>query len=210
MLSNYSRILNKECTAAYRASVHYSPRIDSWPKVYVRFRGAWLWFQWTCGFMMTPWLLNATRPDLTGEHHHNDMTFGLLKQLSEKFRFWRFHSRSGAWQGSCDQMAWRRVGRNVQPQEPITVVMWAIGKKLLFMGQNSPARGLERGLPVDGISSMKRAITALRIWFATQTGCYIGHRYAARDCERKASNGLIANDSALGVAGSDRAPGGNR
>ncbi len=154
-------------------------------------------FKWNMGFMHDT-LQYLKREPIYRQHHHNELTFGLLYAFSENFVLPLSHDEVVHGKGSLlAKMAgddWQKFAT----LRAFYAFMWGYpGKKLLFMGQEmapwtewSEARSLDWHLldhaPHKGMQSLVRDLN----------GHYRGlPALYARDCEPEGFDWLIADDN---------------
>ena len=186
----------------------------AWPKVSqpVDVGGLGFGLKWNMGFMHDTLEYMAREP-IHRQHHHDDLTFGLLYAFSENFVLPLSHDEVVHGKGTLlTKMAgddWQKFA-NLRAYYGF---MWGYpGKKLLFMGQEfaqrdewSEARALDwhvlEHLPHQG---MKRLVTDLNYVYRSRPALH------GRDCEPEGFEWLIVDDKANSVfAWLRKAPGGN-
>ncbi|MGA7268826.1 MAG: 1,4-alpha-glucan branching protein GlgB, partial [Aestuariivirga sp.] len=154
-------------------------------------------FKWNMGFMHDT-LQYLKREPIYRQHHHNELTFGLLYAFSENFVLPLSHDEVVHGKGSLlAKMAgddWQKFAT----LRAFYAFMWGYpGKKLLFMGQEmapwtewSEARSLDWHLldhaPHKGMQSLVRDLN--RHYRALPA-------LHARDCEPEGFDWLIADDN---------------
>jgi 1,4-alpha-glucan branching enzyme len=154
-------------------------------------------FKWNMGFMHDT-LQYLKREPIYRQHHHNELTFGLLYAFSENFVLPLSHDEVVHGKGSLlAKMAgddWQKFAT----LRAFYAFMWGYpGKKLLFMGQEmapwtewSEARSLDWHLldhaPHKGMQSLVRDLNGR---YRTLPALH------ARDCEPEGFDWLIADDN---------------
>jgi 1,4-alpha-glucan branching enzyme len=171
----------------------------SWPKVSqpVHDGGLGFGFKWNMGFMHDT-LQYLAREPVYRQHHHNEITFGLVYAFSENFVLPLSHDEVVHGKGTLlEKMPgddWQKFA-NLRAYYSF---MWAYpGKKLLFMGQEfaqrrewSEERGLDWHLLHDPAhESMRRLVRDLNHLYRDRPALH------ARDCEPEGFSWLIADDS---------------
>ena len=204
--------MNKAVYASHPGFVTIAEESTSWPGVSapVYDGGLGFGFKWNMGFMHDT-LTYFQRDPIHRQHHHNDLTFGLLYAFSENFVLPISHDEVVHGKGT---LLTKMSGDEWQKFANLRAYfgfMWGYpGKKLLFMGQEFAQRGEwseARALDWDhlddprhhGMQDLVRDLNRL----------YVGTpALHARDCEPEGFEWLIADDSANSVfAWVRRAPG---
>jgi len=170
----------------------------SWPKVShpVDTGGLGFGFKWNMGFMHDT-LAYMSREPIHRQHHHDEITFGLLYAFSENFVLPLSHDEVVHGKKSLiEKMAgddWQKFAN----LRAFYAFMWGYpGKKLLFMGQEfaqrrewSEERALDWDLldrpPHEGVRLLLRDLNRL---YRTEAALH------ARDCEGDGFRWLIADD----------------
>ena len=208
----FLRRMNAAVYGSHPGIVTIAEESTSWPKVShpVHEGGLGFGFKWNMGFMHDT-LEYLKRDPIHRQHHHDEITFGLLYAFSENFVLPLSHDEVVHGKGTLlSKMAgddWQKFAT----LRAYYAFMWGYpGKKLLFMGQEfaqrrewSEARALDWELleaPAhDGVRSLIRDLNRVYCWHPS---------LHARDCEPEGFEWLIADDRQNSVfAWVRRAPG---
>ena len=206
--------MNKELYGHHPGVVTIAEESTSWPKVSkpVHEGGLGFGFKWNMGFMHDTLQYFAREP-IHRQHHHDELTFGLMYAFSENFVLPLSHDEVVHGKGTLiSKMAgddWQKFAT----LRAFYAFMWGYpGKKLLFMGQEfaqrrewSEARGLDWDLlqyaPHSGMQKVVKDLNGL------YRSCPALH---ARDCEPEGFEWLVVDDKQRSVfAWLRKAPGAN-
>jgi 1,4-alpha-glucan branching enzyme len=186
----------------------------SWPKVSqpVDVGGLGFGFKWNMGFMHDT-LQYLAREPVYRQHHHDEITFGLLYAFSENFVLPLSHDEVVHGKGS---LLTKMAGDDWQKFATLRAYyafMWGYpGKKLLFMGQEfaqrrewSEARALDWDLlEAPAHEGVRKLVRDLNHTYREKPALH------ARDCEPEGFRWLIVEDRANSVfAWARLAPGSN-
>jgi 1,4-alpha-glucan branching enzyme len=204
--------MNKSVYGVHPGALTMAEESTSWPKVTqpVYEGGLGFGFKWNMGFMHDT-LEYLKREPIHRQHHHNDITFGLLYAFSENFVLPLSHDEVVHGKGS---LLTKMAGDDWQKFATLRAyyaMMWGYpGKKLLFMGQEFAQRAewseeraldwqlLEHG-PHRGVQAVLRDLNHL---YRSQPALH------ARDCEGEGFEWLLADAVADSVfAWARKAPG---
>jgi 1,4-alpha-glucan branching enzyme len=208
----FLRQMNKAVYGSHPGIVTIAEESTSWPKVShpVHEGGLGFGFKWNMGFMHDT-LEYLKREPIHRQHHHDEITFGLLYAFTENFVLPLSHDEVVHGKGTLlSKMAgddWQKFAT----LRAYYAFMWGYpGKKLLFMGQEfaqrrewSEARALDwdlLGAPAhEGVRMLVRDLNHL---YRETPALH------ARDCEGEGFEWLIADDRENSVfAWLRRAPG---
>jgi 1,4-alpha-glucan branching enzyme len=211
---DFLRTTNREVYGAHPGVITVAEESTSWPKVSqpVHDGGLGFGFKWNMGWMHDTLQYMAREP-LYRQHHHNDLTFGLLYAFSENFVLPLSHDEvvhgKGSLIGKMPGDAWQKFA-NLRAYYGF---MWGYpGKKLLFMGQEfaqghewSEARGLDWWQLGDAQhQGVQRLVRDLNRLYASRPALH------GRDCEPEGFEWLVVDDAANSVfAWQRRAPDAN-
>ncbi|MCW1428308.1 1,4-alpha-glucan branching protein GlgB [Novosphingobium sp. JCM 18896] len=172
------------------------PAYDEGPKTSLGFG-----FKWNMGFMHDT-LKYMARDPVHRQHHHDEITFGLMYAFSENFVLPLSHDEVVHGKGSLlNKMSgddWQQFAN----LRAYYALMWGYpGKKLLFMGQEfaqrrewNEDRALDwdlRGAPAhEGVRNLVRDLNKL---YRTSSALH------ARDCESDGFEWLVVDDAAHSV-----------
>lgn len=191
--------MNRAVYGHHPGVVTIAEESTSWPKVSqpVHEGGLGFGFKWNMGFMHDTLEYMALEP-IHRQHHHRDITFGLLYAFSENFVLPLSHDEVVHGKGTLlSKMSgddWQKFAN----LRAYYAFMWGYpGKKLLFMGQEfaqrsewSEARALDWHLleyaPHKG---MKKLVGDLNNLYRSRPALY------ARDCEADGFSWLIVDDA---------------
>ena len=158
-------------------------------------------FKWNMGFMHDT-LKYMGRDGIHREHHHNDLTFGLLYAFTENFVLPLSHDEVVHGKGSLLSKMSGDDWQKFATLRAFYAFMWAYpGKKLLFMGQEFAqwkewnfAQSLDwhllDGEPHKGMQSLVRDLNKLH---SSVTALH------ARDCEPEGFEWLLADERQTSV-----------
>ncbi|MGN6534623.1 MAG: 1,4-alpha-glucan branching protein GlgB [Mesorhizobium sp.] len=210
----FLRRMNKELYGHHPGVVTIAEESTSWPKVSkpVHEGGLGFGFKWNMGFMHDTLQYFAREP-IHRQHHHDELTFGLMYAFSENFVLPLSHDEVVHGKGTLiSKMAgddWQKFAT----LRAFYAFMWGYpGKKLLFMGQEfaqrrewSEARALDWDLlqyaPHRGMQKVVKDLNGL------YRSCPALH---ARDCEPEGFEWLVVDDKQRSVfAWLRKAPGAN-
>ncbi|MEO8722753.1 MAG: 1,4-alpha-glucan branching protein GlgB [Sphingobium sp.] len=199
----FLRAMNKAIYGQHPGVITIAEESTSWPGVSqpVHEDGLGFGFKWNMGFMHDT-LSYMARDPVHRQHHHNEITFGLMYAFSENFVLPLSHDEvvhgKGSLIGKMPGDEWQKFA-NLRAYYGM---MWGYpGKKLLFMGQEfaqerewSEERALDWYLrehaPHEGIRHFVRDLNRL---YAARPALH------ARDCEGDGFTWLIADDAANSV-----------
>jgi len=195
--------MNKAFYGTHPGSMTMAEESTSWPKVShpVHEGGLGFGFKWNMGFMHDTLKYMAREP-IHRQHHHNDITFGLLYAYSENFVLPLSHDEVVHGKAS---LLHKMSGDDWQKFATLRAyfgLMWGYpGKKLLFMGQEfaqraewSEARALDWHLLEHGPhQGVQRAVRDLNRLYRSHPALY------ARDCEGEGFEWLLADAAADSV-----------
>ncbi|PWV97202.1 1,4-alpha-glucan branching enzyme [Hoeflea marina] len=209
---HFLREMNKAVYASHPGIVTIAEESTSWPKVSapVFDGGLGFGFKWNMGFMHDT-LAYMQREPVYRQHHHDELTFGLLYAFSENFVLPLSHDEVVHGKGS---LLTKMPGDEWQKFANLRAYysfMWGYpGKKLLFMGQEFAQRGEwseARALDWDHLDDPRHH--GVQLLVRDLNRLYVAHpALHARDCEPEGFGWLIADDSANSVfAWERRAPG---
>ncbi len=206
--------MNKELYGHQPGVVTIAEESTSWPKVSqpVHEGGLGFGFKWNMGFMHDTLQYFAREP-IHRQHHHDDLTFGLMYAFSENFVLPLSHDEVVHGKGTLiSKMAgddWQKFAT----LRAFYAFMWGYpGKKLLFMGQEfaqarewSEARALDWDLlQYAPHSGMQRTVRDLNRVYRDHPALH------ARDCEPEGFEWLVVDDKQRSVfAWLRKAPGAN-
>ncbi len=190
--------LNEVCYAAHPGIVTIAEESTSFPGVSQPSYngGLGFGFKWNMGFMHDT-LQYMSRDPIHRQHHHNDLTFGLLYAFSENFVLPLSHDEVVHGKGSLLKKMGGDDWQKFAGLRAYYAFMWGYpGKKLLFMGQEfapweewTEARSLDWHLldhaPHRGMQSLISDLNAL---YRKTPALH------ARDCEGEGFQWLIADD----------------
>jgi 1,4-alpha-glucan branching enzyme len=202
------RAMNRALYASHPGIITVAEESTSWPGVSHPAHGdapgstaLGFGFKWNMGFMHDT-LQYMARDPIHRQHHHDEITFGLVYAFSENFVLPLSHDEVVHGKGSLlTKMAgddWQKFA-NLRAYYGL---MWGYpGKKLLFMGQEfaqrrewSESRALDwelRGSPMhEGVRTLVRDLNRL---YAAKPALH------ARDCEAEGFAWLVADDRAHSV-----------
>jgi 1,4-alpha-glucan branching enzyme len=158
-------------------------------------------FKWNMGFMHDT-LQYLSRDPIYRNHHHNDLTFGLLYAFSENFVLPLSHDEVVHGKGSLLKKMTGDDWQKFAGLRAYFAFMWTYpGKKLLFMGQEfapweewSEARSLDWHLLEHAAHrGVQKLIRDLNSLYCASLQLH------ARDCEGDGFEWLIADDSTNSV-----------
>jgi len=190
--------MNQEVYGHHPGIITIAEESTSWPKVSqpVHEGGLGFGFKWNMGFMHDTLQYFAREP-IHRQHHHDDITFGLLYAFSENFVLPLSHDEvvhgKGTLLGKMAGDDWQKFA-NLRAYYGF---MWGYpGKKLLFMGQEfaqrrewSEARSLDWNLleysPHEG---MRQLVADLNKTYRSRPALH------ERDCEPEGFEWLIVDD----------------
>ena len=206
--------MNKELYGHHPGVVTIAEESTSWPKVSqpVHEGGLGFGFKWNMGFMHDTLQYFAREP-IHRQHHHDELTFGLMYAFSENFVLPLSHDEVVHGKGTLiSKMAgddWQKFAT----LRAFYAFMWGYpGKKLLFMGQEfaqrrewSEARGLDWDLlQYEPHRGMQRVVKDLNRLYCSHPALH------ARDCEPEGFEWLVVDDKQRSVfAWLRKAPGAN-
>ncbi|MGN6143567.1 MAG: 1,4-alpha-glucan branching protein GlgB [Mesorhizobium sp.] len=206
--------MNKELYGHHPGVVTIAEESTSWPKVSkpVHEGGLGFGFKWNMGFMHDTLQYFAREP-VHRQHHHDELTFGLMYAFSENFVLPLSHDEVVHGKGTLiSKMAgddWQKFAT----LRAFYAFMWGYpGKKLLFMGQEfaqrrewSEARALDWDLlQYAPHSGMQKVVTDLNRLYRNYPALH------ARDCEPEGFEWLVVDDKQRSVfAWMRKAPGAN-
>ncbi|MBN9074200.1 MAG: 1,4-alpha-glucan branching protein GlgB [Rhizobiales bacterium] len=194
----FLRRANKEVYGAHPGVMTIAEESTAWPKVSqpVHEGGLGFGFKWNMGFMHDT-LQYMAREAIHRQHHHDEITFGLLYAFSENFVLPLSHDEVVHGKGT---LLTKMSGDDWQKFAGLRAYygfMWGYpGKKLLFMGQEfaqrdewSEARALDwYVLDYAPHSGMLRLVSDLNRLYRTLPALH------ARDCEPEGFEWLITDD----------------
>lgn len=209
---HFLREMNKAVYASHPGIVTIAEESTSWPKVSapVFDGGLGFGFKWNMGFMHDT-LAYMQREPIYRQHHHDELTFGLIYAFSENFVLPLSHDEVVHGKGS---LLTKMPGDEWQKFANLRAYygfMWGYpGKKLLFMGQEFAQRGEwseARSLDWDHLDDPRHH--GVQLLVRDLNRLYASHQALhARDCEPEGFAWLIADDRANSVfAWERRAPG---
>ncbi|QDC03407.1 1,4-alpha-glucan branching protein GlgB [Mesorhizobium sp. 8] len=206
--------MNKELYGHHPGVVTIAEESTSWPKVSkpVHEGGLGFGFKWNMGFMHDTLQYFAREP-IHRQHHHDELTFGLMYAFSENFVLPLSHDEVVHGKGTLiSKMAgddWQKFAT----LRAFYAFMWGYpGKKLLFMGQEfaqrrewSEARALDWDLlQYAPHSGMQKVVKDLNRLYRNYPALH------ARDCEPEGFEWLVVDDKQRSVfAWLRKAPGAN-
>ncbi len=205
---------NRAVYGSHPGTVTIAEESTSFPKVSapVHEGGLGFGFKWNMGWMHDT-LAYFARDPLYRQHHHNELTFGLLYAFSENFVLPLSHDEVVHGKGSLINKMPGDDWQKFANLRAYYAFMWGYpGKKLLFMGQEfaqgsewSEARSLDwrqlDSAPNKGVQDLVRELNHL---YAARPALH------ARDCEPEGFEWLIADDAVNSVyAWQRKAPGAN-
>jgi 1,4-alpha-glucan branching enzyme len=200
---NFLQEMNKAIYAAHPGVMTMAEESTSWPKVShpVHEGGLGFGFKWNMGFMHDT-LQYLAREPVHRQHHHDEITFGLIYAFSENFVLPLSHDEVVHGKGTLlEKMAgddWQKFAT----LRAYYAFMWGYpGKKLLFMGQEfaqraewSEARSLDwHLLGHDTHEGVRRLLRDLNRLYREKPALH------ARDCEGEGFSWLLADDSRSSV-----------
>jgi len=190
---------NRAVYGSHPGTVTIAEESTSWPKVSapVHEGGLGFGFKWNMGFMHDT-LQYLARDPIYRQHHHNDLTFGLLYAFSENFVLPLSHDEvvhgKRSLIGKMPGDPWQQFAN----LRAYYAFMWGYpGKKLLFMGQEfaqgaewSEARALDwwqADIPAHrGVQSLIRDANRL---YREEPALH------GRDCEPEGFEWMVADDA---------------
>lgn len=208
----FLRKMNREIYGQHPGVMTIAEESTSWPKVShpVHEGGLGFGFKWNMGFMHDTLRYMAREP-VHRQHHHNDITFGLLYAFGENYVLPLSHDEVVHGKGSLlNKMAgddWQKFAN----LRAYYALMWGYpGKKLLFMGQEfaqraewSEERALDwHLLEAPAHDGVRRLVRDLNRLYRDRPALH------ARDCEAEGFHWLVVDDAAHSVFAWERhAPG---
>ncbi len=208
----FLRAMNRELYGHHPGVITIAEESTSWPKVSqpVHEGGLGFGFKWNMGFMHDTLRYMAREP-IHRQHHHDDITFGLLYAFGENFVLPLSHDEVVHGKGS---MLGKMAGDDWQKFANLRAyyaLMWGYpGKKLLFMGQEfaqraewSEMRELDwHLLNAPAHDGVRRLVRDLNHVYRDRPALH------ARDCEAEGFRWVVVDDSANSVFAWERkAPG---
>lgn len=199
----FLQTMNSRVYGSYPGVMTIAEESTSWPKVSapVHEGGLGFGFKWNMGFMHDTLQYMAREP-IHRQHHHNDLTFGLLYAFSENFVLPLSHDEvvhgKGTLIAKMSGDDWQKFA-NLRAYYGF---MWGYpGKKLLFMGQEfaqwrewDESRSLDWNLlEYPSHEGMRRLVRDLNGTYRAKPALH------ARDCEGEGFEWLIADDRANSV-----------
>jgi 1,4-alpha-glucan branching enzyme len=199
----FLRRLNELCYARHPGIVTIAEESTAFPGVSqpTSNGGLGFGFKWNMGFMHDT-LKYLSRDPIHRQHHHNELTFGLLYAFSENFVLPLSHDEVVHGKGSLLKKMGGDDWQKFAGLRAFYSFMWGYpGKKLLFMGQEfaqwqewSEARSLDwHLLEADTHRGMQSLVRDLNHLYRSMPQLY------ARDCEGEGFQWLIADDHANSV-----------
>ena len=194
----FLRRMNTAVYGSHPGVVTIAEESTSWPRVShpVHEGGLGFGFKWNMGFMHDTLAYMAREP-VHRQHHHDEITFGLLYAFSENFVLPLSHDEVVHGKGSLlEKMSgddWQKFAN----LRAYYAFMWGYpGKKLLFMGQEFAQRrewSEERSLDWDLLD--RPAHEGVRLLLRDLNRLYRAEpALHARDCEGDGFRWLIADD----------------
>lgn len=201
--STFLQRVNTETYAAHPGTFTIAEESTSWPGVSapVHAGGLGFGFKWNMGFMNDT-LQFMSREPIYRQHHHNDLTFGLLYAYSENFTLPLSHDEVVHGKGS---LLTKMPGDDWQKFANLRAYygfMWGYpGKKLLFMGQEFAQRAEwneEKSLDwwlldAPAHEGVRKLIADLNATYTNNPALY------ERDCDPDGFEWLIPNDNTTSV-----------
>jgi len=194
----FLRRMNTAVYGSHPGVVTIAEESTSWPKVShpVDAGGLGFGFKWNMGFMHDTLAYMAREP-IHRQHHHDEITFGLLYAFSENFVLPLSHDEVVHGKGSLiEKMAgddWQKFAN----LRAYYAFMWGYpGKKLLFMGQEfAQRREWSEGRALDWDLLDRPAHEGMRLLVRDLNRLHRRHpALHARDCEGDGFRWLIADD----------------
>ncbi|HWK14996.1 MAG TPA: 1,4-alpha-glucan branching protein GlgB [Rhizobiaceae bacterium] len=194
----FLRRMNTAVYGSHPGVVTIAEESTSWPKVShpVDAGGLGFGFKWNMGFMHDTLAYMAREP-VHRQHHHDEITFGLLYAFSENFVLPLSHDEVVHGKGSLiEKMAgddWQKFAN----LRAYYAFMWGYpGKKLLFMGQEfAQRREWSEGRALDWDLLDRPAHEGMRLLVRDLNRLHRRHpALHARDCEGDGFRWLIADD----------------
>ncbi|ACT59562.1 1,4-alpha-glucan branching protein GlgB [Hirschia baltica] len=200
---DFLKLMNKEVYGRHPGILTMAEESTSWPKVShpVHEGGLGFGFKWNMGFMNDT-LRYLARDPVHRQHHHNEITFGLMYAFTENFVLPLSHDEVVHGKGSLlNKMAgddWQKFAT----LRAYFAFMWGYpGKKLLFMGQEfaqrdewSEKRSLDWHLleygPHQGVQSLVRDLNNI---YKSEPALH------ARDCEGEGFDWVLVDAAADSV-----------
>ena len=201
--ADFLRAVNREIYGQHPGVFTIAEESTSWPGVStpVHEGGLGFGFKWNMGWMHDTLQYFAREP-VHRQHHHDEITFGLVYAFSENFVLALSHDEVVHGKGSLlTKMAgddWQQFAN----LRSLYAFMWGYpGKKLLFMGQEfaqrrewSEARSLDWHLGNSAAhEGVRRLVRDLNHLYRDRPALH------ARDCEGDGFEWLIADDAANSV-----------
>ena len=168
-----------------------NPAFDEGPRTNLGFG-----FKWNMGFMHDT-LQYMARDPIHRQHHHDEITFGLVYAFSENFVLPLSHDEVVHGKGSLLTKMSGDEWQQFANLRAYYALMWGYpGKKLLFMGQEfaqrrewSEERSLDWDLcDVPAHAGVRQLITDLNALYRREPALH------ARDCEGEGFEWLVADD----------------
>ena len=199
----FLRAMNKALYGSHAGIVTIAEESTSWPGVSkpVHEDGLGFGFKWNMGFMHDT-LQYMARDPIHRQHHHDEITFGLVYAFSENFVLPLSHDEvvhgKGSLLGKMSGDDWQKFA-NLRAYYGL---MWGYpGKKLLFMGQEFAQRrewSEERALDWDLLAApahagVQRLVRDLNQFYREKPALH------ARDCEAEGFEWLVVDDAAASV-----------